>query len=101
MVSLNKYWGPSPNEIGNYCIVGHNYTNKKMFGRLAEVKNGDTVELTSTDGRTVNYIVYNKDIIEPEDVAYTSQLTNVQRKVTIITSTNQGKQRLVVKAREV
>lgn len=26
-VSLNKYWGPNPNEIGNYCIVGHNYRN--------------------------------------------------------------------------
>lgn len=101
MVSLNKYWGPSPNEIGNYCIVGHNYTNKKMFGRLAEVKNGDTVELTSTDGRTVNYVVYNKYIVEPDDVACTSQLTNGQREVTLITCTNHGKQRLVVKAREV
>lgn len=101
MVSLNKYWGPSPNEIGNYCIVGHNYTNKKMFGRLAEIKNGDTVELTSTDGRTVNYVVYNKYIVEPDDVACTSQLTNGQREVTLITCTNHGKQRLVVKAREV
>ena len=33
-VSLNKYWGPEPNEIGNYCIVGHYYENGKMFGKL-------------------------------------------------------------------
>ena len=22
-VCLSKYWGPQPNEVGNYCIVGH------------------------------------------------------------------------------
>ena len=32
-ISLNKYWGPNgPNEVGNYCIVGHNYKSGKMFG---------------------------------------------------------------------
>ena len=100
-VSLNKFWGPSPNEVGNYCIVGHNYTNKKMFGKLAEIENGDTVDLTSTNGEVVTYVVYNKYIVEPDDVACTSQLTNGLREVTLITCTNHGKQRLVVKAREV
>ena len=100
-VSLNKFWGPAPNEVGNYCIVGHNYTNKKMFGKLAEIENGNTVELTSTNGEVVTYVVYNKYIVEPDDVACTSQLTNGQREVTLITCTNHGKQRLVVKAREV
>ena len=100
-VSLNKFWGPAPNEVGNYCIVGHNYTNKKMFGKLAEIENGDTVDLTSTNGEVVTYVVYNKYIVEPDDVACTSQLTNGQREVTLITCTNHGKQRLVVKAREV
>lgn len=100
-VSLNKFWGPSPNEVGNYCIVGHNYTNKKMFGKLADIKNGDTVDLTSSNGEIVTYVVYNKYIVEPDDVSCTSQLTNGQREVTLITCTNHGKQRLVVKAREV
>ena len=100
-VSLNKFWGPAPNEVGNYCIVGHNYTNKKMFGKLAEIENGDTVDLTSTNGEVVTYVVYNKYIVEPDDVACTSQLTNGLREVTLITCTNHGKQRLVVKAREV
>ena len=81
--------------------MGHNYTNKKMFGKLSEIKNGDIVELTSNNGEIVNYIVYNKYIVEPDDVACTSQLTGGQREVTLITCTNHGKQRLVVKAREV
>lgn len=37
-ISLNKYWGPDPNEVGNYCIVGHNYRNGKMFGTLSSIK---------------------------------------------------------------
>lgn len=100
-VSLNKFWGPSPNEVGNYCIVGHNYTNKKMFGKLSEIKNGDMVELTDENGKKIQYAVYNKYVVEPDDLACTSQLTNGQREVTLITCTNHGKQRLVVKAREV
>src|SRR5699024_5658625 len=35
-ISVNKFHGPKPNETGNYCIVGHNYKNGKMFGRLRE-----------------------------------------------------------------
>ncbi len=100
-ISLNKFWGPSPNEVGNYCIVGHNYKNKKMFGKLSEIKNGDIVELTDNSGKTVKYTVYNKYVVEPDDVSCTSQLTNGNKEVTLITCTNYGKQRLVVKARQV
>lgn len=100
-ISLNKFWGPSPNTVGNYCIVGHNYKNKKMFGKLADIKNGDIVELTDNSGKTIKYAVYNKYVVNPEDVACTSQLTKGNKEVTLITCTNYGKQRLVVKAREV
>ena len=100
-ISLNKFWGPSPNTVGNYCIVGHNYKNKKMFGKLADIKNGDIVEMTDNSGKTIKYAVYNKYVVNPEDVACTSQLTNGNKEVTLITCTNYGKQRLVVKAREV
>ena len=98
-ISLNKYWGPGPNEVGNYCIVGHNYKNKKMFGRLNEIVSGDTVELTDMDGNTLKYTVYDKYVVDPTDVACTSQLTNGNKEVTLITCTNYGQQRLVVKAR--
>ena len=100
-ISLNKFWGPSPNTVGNSGIVGHNYKNKKMFGKLADIKNGDIVELTDNSGKTIKYAVYNKYVVNPEDVACTSQLTNGNKEVTLITCTNYGKQRLVVKAREV
>ena len=100
-ISVNKYWGPAPNEIGNYCIVGHNYKSKKMFGRLSEVVSGDIVELEGVNGKVVKYSVYDIDVVDPDDTTCTSQLTNGRREVTLITCTNYGTQRLVVKAREI
>ena len=100
-ISINKYWGPLPNEVGNYCVVGHNYKSKKMFGRLSEAVNGDIVELEGIDGKVVKYSIYDKFVVEPTDTSCTSQLTNGRREITLITCTNYGRQRLVVKAREV
>lgn len=65
-VSLNKYWGPQPNEVGNYCIVGHYYENGKMFGKLHKLKNGDKAELTDLSGNTLKYQVYNKYVVEQQ-----------------------------------
>ena len=99
---MNKYWGPEPNEIGNYCIVGHNYRSGKMFGMLPAITNGDIIELTDTKyGRTVKYEVYDRYQIDPTDTRCTSQLTGGKREITLITCKEYGTQRLVVKAREV
>lgn len=100
-ISLNKYWGPEPNEEGNYCIVGHNYRNGKMFGRLHELVNGDTVELEDLTGRKITYQVYNKYVVKPTDTRCTSQKTNGKKELTLITCTNYGKERLVVKCRQI
>lgn len=104
-ISLNKYWGPNPNEVGNYCIVGHYYDSYietgKMFGRLHKLQNGDIAELTDLTGRTIKYQVYNKYVVKPTDTRCTSQLTNGKRELTLITCTNHGKERLVLKLREI
>ena len=99
-ISLCKYWGPSPNQVGNYCIVGHNYKSGKMFGRMYMASTGDEVMLKDLSGKTVTYLVYNIYTVEPTDVSCTSQLTNGKRELTLITCTNYGKQRTVVKCRE-
>ena len=100
-ISVNKYWGPDPNEVGNYCIVGHNYKNGKMFGHLSELVNGDVVELEDSSGRVVKYKVYNKYVVQPTDTRCTSQITNGKTELTLITCTNYGKERLIVKCRKV
>ena len=99
-ISLNKFWGCEPNEIGNYCVVGHNYDGKDIFfGKLYKIQNGDSVEMTDKTGQTLIYTVYDKYIVEPTDVACTSQLTNNRKEATLITCSGGGKTRLVVKCR--
>ena len=100
-ISINKYWGGAPNTVGNYCVVGHNYKSGKMFGNLSEIVNDDIIELEDMNGNTVKYAVYNKFVVEPTDTSCTSQLTNGRREITLITCTNYGQERLVVKAREI
>lgn len=101
-ISLNKFWGGEPNTVGNYCVVGHNYSGSgKMFGKLSKMQMGEVVQLQDASGRTLEYKVYNKFIVNPDDVSATSQLTNGKKELTLITCANSGTQRLVVKCREV
>lgn len=101
-ISLNKFWGGEPNTVGNYCIVGHNYDGKDIFfGKLYKIQNGDIVELTDKTGKTVQYKVYDKFHVQPADVACTSQLTNGRTEATLITCSNSGKTRLIVKCRAI
>jgi len=101
-ISLNKFWGGEPNAVGNYCIVGHNYDGKDiMFGKLHKLQNGDVVELEDKTGKVLKYKVYNTFIVEPTDVACTSQLTNGRKEMTLITCADGGKTRLIVKCRAV
>ena len=98
-VSVNKYWGPNPNEEGNLCILGHNWFDSRFFGQLHKLELDDVIEITDSYGITEKYYVYDKYIVEIEDTTCTSQLTEGQREVTLITCYNNAKQRLVVKAR--
>ena len=100
-ISPTKFWGPEPNEVGNFCIVGHNYRNTKFFSKVLTLEKGDTIQITDLSGKTINYRVYNKYEVDPTDVSCTSQLTNGNKEVTLITCTNDSKLRVIVKAREV
>ena len=57
-ISLNKYWGANPNEVGNMCIVGHNYEDSRFFGKLNKIKKGAIVKITDLTGKTLDYEVY-------------------------------------------
>jgi len=100
-ISVCKFHGPDPNQVGNLCIVGHNYRNSKFFSKVPNLENGDIIEVKDLSGTTLQYAVYDKFIVEPDNVACTSQLTNGRREVTLITCTDDNKQRYIIKAREV
>ena len=96
-ISPCKFWGPNPNEVGNFCIVGHNYRNSKFFSKVPNLEMGDIVELTDMSGRTLKYKVYDKYTVDPTDVRCTSQLTSGKKEVTLITCTDDSSQRVVIK----
>lgn len=100
-ISPCKFWGPNPNEVGNLCIAGHNYKNSKFFSKVPNMELGDTIEITDLGGNTIVYAIYDKYIVNPDELECTSQMTNGKREITLITCTNDNKQRHIIKAREI
>lgn len=100
-ISPTKFWGADPNEVGNFCIVGHNYRNTKFFSKVPTLVNGDLIEITDAAGKTQKYSVYNKFEVVPEDLSCTSQLTNGKKEITLITCTDDSKLRVIIKARAI
>lgn len=100
-ISVVKYWGPEANQPGNFCIVGHNYHNKRFFSKASTLENGDVIYITDTNNKTLEYRVYDNYVVEPNDLKCTSQLTNGATDITLITCTMTGKQRTIIKARAV
>ena len=97
-ISVVKYWGPEANKPGNFCIVGHNYHNKRFFSKASTLENGDIIYLTDTNNKTLEYKVYANYVVEPDNLKCTSQLTNGGTELTLITCTMTGKQRTIIKA---
>lgn len=99
-ISVTKLAGPKINEIGNFCITGHNYINSKMFYKLNKVKVDDSIILTDTYDDSVQYKVYETAKIDPKETQVLTQKTESEREVTLITCTFGAKKRIVVKAIE-
>ena len=100
-VSVCKFWGGNPNEVGNLCIIGHNYKNSKFFSKVPSMVVGDIVEITDLSGKTLQYKAYDIYTVNPSDTKCTSQLTQGKKEITLITCTNDTKQRVIVKCTEV
>ena len=88
------------NEVGNFCIVGHNYRNDKFFSHVPELVNGDIIEIEDNYRRKVNYEVYDKHVVTENDTRDTTQITHGKREITLITCTDDSKNRVIVRARE-
>ncbi len=100
-ISPCKFWGPNVNEVGNFCIVGHNWRNSKFFSKVPTLSIGDTFTITEPNVRTITYKIYDKYTVVPKNLSCTSQLTGGKKEVTLITCTDNGERRVIVKAKEV
>lgn len=99
-IAVAKYFGPNANEVGNYCIAGHNYIRKNMFSKLGTLEVGDMFTLTDNYHGETNYIIYDKYKAKPTQTKALSQKTNGEKQVTLITCSDYSKKRIIIKAKE-
>ena len=97
-VSVTKFYGGDPNEIGNFCIAGHNYITKNMFHDLKKLSIGDTFTLVDTNNHEGIYKIYLVETVEPNETQCLSQKTDGRIEVTLITCTTDSSKRIIVKA---
>ena len=98
-ISPCRYFGPYPNEVGNLCIVGHNYNNETFFGNLHLLRIGDNIEIYDSKDSNLTYEIYDIYEVLENDVSCLSQATNGQKEITLITCNNNNGKRLIVKAK--
>ena len=100
-ISVIKYWGEKVNDYGNLSLAGHNNKSGTMFGKTKKLSEGDIVELSDLEGKTIQYSIYNIFTTSPNDVNILLPRDEHVREVTLITCTNGNKQRLILKAQEI
>lgn len=98
-VSVTKLSGPQINQIGNFCIAGHNY--QKIFGKIKNLEKGDKMILTDVYGNRTIYSIYDNYTISPKDISCLNQDTSGEKEVTLITCTNGAIKRVIIKAIEI
>lgn len=99
-VSVTKFCG-NINEVGNYCLAGHNNLDGTMFGKVKKLEIGDIIKLTDLYGETVEYKIFDIYVINPNDVSCTNIVEENTREITLITCTNGRANRLITKARQI
>ena len=85
-----------PGENGNFCIAGHSSTvYNNVFNDLKNIKLNDEIKITTSDGE-FTYLVSEIFETEPTNVGVLNQ-DNDLKEMTIVTCTNNGEDRLIVK----
>ena len=81
-VCSSKFFGPEPNEIGNFCIAGHNYEQENMFNHLIDLEKGDELYLSDNKNGKITYSIYDIYRVKPQNTAPVRQETNGNKIVT-------------------
>ena len=96
-VSAGHFEGTGALGKGNYCIAGHNSTiYAEIFNDLDEIKTGDEMYLVDNDSAhtTYKYIVTEYRIVESDETWVLIDFGD--DRITVISCTDDGKQRQVV-----
>lgn len=93
--AVGKLYGGSLNNYGNFCIVGHNYSN--IFANLSELNEGDTFTIIDKKMQETKYRVTKTYSVEPDNLDSLLQNDN-KIEITLITCKDGSTERLIVKA---
>ena len=94
-----KTYGVDLNEKGGFVISAHNFRGRNsFFYPVKNLRGNDSIFITDTDGRTLEYKVYAVNrYVSPNDTSYLVKTDDYH--LTIVTCEDGGKTRIVVKAR--
>ena len=95
-----RFYGPFPNRVGNLCIAGHNYDDGRFFSNLYKLNIGDKINIYDSRNLLISYYIYDKYEINKEDTSCTSQDTNGNMEITLVTCNNLNGNRLIIKAKQ-
>ncbi|MBO4559894.1 MAG: class D sortase [Lachnospiraceae bacterium] len=85
---------------GNCALAGHNGGHySRYFKDIKKLKKGDPVILTDLNGYEYEYDVYESFICEPTDLYVVEDLGIKGKYLTMVTCTNGGTQRYIVRAK--
>ena len=86
-----------PGDNGNFAIAGHSstYYQNQVFNNLHEAKVGDKIKITTVEDEFV-YTITKMFTVESDAMEVLDQDMS-KKEITIVTCTNGGKQRLIVK----
>ena len=90
--------------IANYTAIDYVITSFSTNGNFQVVQSaniGDIVEITDVSKRKIQYEIYDIHTVFPDNRADTTQITNGKKEVTLITCTDDNKQRIIVKCKEI
>lgn len=93
-----RFAGPMPNEVGNLCIAGHNYIDNTFFAKITNLEKDDEISIFDLNGQMVNYYVTEKFEIENNDFSCTTQETNGDKWLTLMTCNSIKGTRIIVRA---
>ena len=91
----------SLNENGKTLICGHNYRNGKLFSNNNKLQVGDRIFVTSLDGQKVEYVIYSKELLIPEDVSYFDVRESEKPQIILSSCTDDEEKRVVIIAKAI
>ena len=87
------------NKSGQTLILGHNSRDGKLFSNNNKLKVGDSIYITTLDGKKVKYVIYRKFISKPEDASYINRSGTEKPEIVLSSCTDDEENRIVIMAR--